>query len=586
MASSSNAREDERLPRPTMPRRTTSIPTLLPAFELSSSSPTLPRPIKRGAETSPTIQTSSNKKPKYPTPVPTSSTAILSSSPPHLPAYPRRRPLLLRTVSALSERAPLGAVPVVTLDASGEPTLMGRSSNSSNYQLSTNKLISRVHVRAAYIAPSESSGCGKVEIVCLGWNAMEVHCQGKVWDLSRNDTFTSEARGTDIMVDVQDTRLLLRWPKIGSGAGEKMSTPDSEFGFESEHSAVLRASASPPSSPMRHHPLLQSPVSPSPAIHVSTSSMNLGVFDHAVENPVQVYEDGLSDQENMSHPTSITQRATQSTQHLSQLTKASFLSQEGEDWESPEDFEADQDEENDPVIHSFGPFGANILPRLANFNTGSSNPATPERHRTTLAPLKEASVSPQCPPSKKMPNENQKLSASPPKLDVKRKHVERKTSSEDVRSDFKGQSNLANASGDDHFSPQQEREILNHIINQLAFSRLASVPLSIVINNLPSSLRSTLDGSSFPDAIQAMLLLTSCAGVVNRQGKDAAGQKLESEYYYIPDFDDDISRREAVTEGLRKPGLRECRKSHKRLITGPAMDTVRRVEEADELLYE
>jgi hypothetical protein len=32
-----------------------------------------------------------------------------------------------------------------------------------------------------------------------------------------------------------------------------------------------------------------------------------------------------------------------------------------------------------------------------------------------------------------------------------------------------------------------------------------------------------------------------------------------SEYYYIPDEDDDVMRRSAVVDDLRKPGLRNCR---------------------------
>ncbi|KAI5282190.1 hypothetical protein KEM52_003745, partial [Ascosphaera acerosa] len=56
---------------------------------------------------------------------------------------------------------------------------------------------------------------------------------------------------------------------------------------------------------------------------------------------------------------------------------------------------------------------------------------------------------------------------------------------------------------------------------------------------------------------------TACIGVVSREGKDAAGQPLESEYYYVPDADGDDLRRTAVMSQLMKPGLRSCRKQHK-----------------------
>ena len=60
-----------------------------------------------------------------------------------------------------------------------------------------------------------------------------------------------------------------------------------------------------------------------------------------------------------------------------------------------------------------------------------------------------------------------------------------------------------------------------------------------------------------------MLDATSCIGEVAREGKDAAGKPLESEYYYIAELDTDEQRRGAVVDGLKKPGLRACRKQHK-----------------------
>ena len=54
-----------------------------------------------------------------------------------------------------------------------------------------------------------------------------------------------------------------------------------------------------------------------------------------------------------------------------------------------------------------------------------------------------------------------------------------------------------------------------------------------------------------------------CVGEVVREGKDAAGKALESEYYYVPDKDTDEKRKEVVANDLMKPGLRACRKQHK-----------------------
>jgi len=63
--------------------------------------------------------------------------------------------------------------------------------------------------------------------------------------------------------------------------------------------------------------------------------------------------------------------------------------------------------------------------------------------------------------------------------------------------------------------------------------------------------------------VKEMIAQTTCIGEVTREGKDAAGRALESEYYYIPSEDEDEMRREAVVNDLRKPGLRACRKQHK-----------------------
>ena len=473
-------------------------PSLLPAFEIPSS-PSLPRPSKRVALTSP--GSSPIKKTKYPTPIPTSSTNILSSSPPHL-SY-ARRPNLQRTVSTLSERIPLGAVPFIELDSNGEPTLMGRSSNSSHYQLSNNKLISRVHVKATYL-PAEDPNPERVEIVCLGWNVMKIHCQGKVWELAHDDSFTSEAHESDIMLDVQDARVLVRWPR------KKMPTPsDSDGGYD-------LASSSTHGSPIASRARLQSPVSPSPAARRDLLPA-LDQLDDPLESTVQIYEDDPSDQENEAEKGAKDVGPTQSTQHLSQFNDSGIGPE-------PEGFSSDQDEENDPVIHSFGPFGMNLLPRMQNITA-----VTPEKRRT-LDPLKEASVSPQRPVEQ----------------------ASRKRKRDEL---VKGEKDGSNP-------------ITNHIVNQLAYSRLNSTPLSTLFSNLPIALRSELvplgnAQTSYQQKLKALLSDVPCIGVVSRQGKDAAGHPLEHEYHYLPDLDTDEQSRGAVTEEVRKPGLRACRKQHK-----------------------
>lgn len=492
-------------------------PSLLPAFEPFSSSPALPRPMKRLAHASPAKV--GNRERQYPTPIPSSTTIVPSSSPPR--SLRTRRSGLARTYSAVSERAPLATVPSIELSGHGEPTLMGRSSNSSHYQLSTNKLISRIHVSAVFIA-SNPPAPNKVQVECRGWNGVKVHCQGKAWELMKGDTFTSETENADIMVDVQDARVLLSWPKHEN----KISTPtDSDSAhsrWDSENSPQRNSTAAARNGPLDTSPLrqslrLQSPVSPSPAVQ-AVHAQPSGHFasDPPIPVPVQVYEDEPLDEDKDNPPAGNTQ-VTQSTQVASQpfaLLEAS---------PNPDGFYDDNDEENDPIISSFGPYGANLEARMEHFTTNSS----PNRY--PLNPLKESSISPQ------------RLGRAGLSPKRRRQNAHLDVSDSLDRED------------------EAETDVTHHVINQLAYSRVQSTPLSTLVQNLPAALK---DASLTEEALKAMLDRTRCIGTVEREGKDAAGKCLESEYYYVPEADADRSRREVV-EGMGGRGLRNCRKSHK-----------------------
>ncbi|KAK3080579.1 hypothetical protein LTS18_015148 [Coniosporium uncinatum] len=190
---------------------------------------------------------------------------------------------------------------------------------------------------------------------------------------------------------------------------------------------------------------------------------------------------------------------------------------------------SDHNEENEPIIHSFGPFGANILPRLASFTTQQS-PEIP-RPRRRGDPLK--------------------VSDSP-----KRQGTSMPSSPEKPQ------------------KPLSESPIKNHVINQLAFSRLHSLPLSTIMGNLPLDLKrgqladtaekgkSTELELSNPD-LKRLLDGIPCIGEIAREGKDAAGKPLENEFYYVPEMDADSMRRDAVMGGRGGTGLRTVRKSHK-----------------------
>ncbi|KAF2861587.1 hypothetical protein K470DRAFT_194716, partial [Piedraia hortae CBS 480.64] len=184
------------LDRKTDPSPVASRPSLLPAFE-PSCSPSLPKSNKRKYD---------DYDVSYPSPIPTSSAAPSSSrASASRPAAP--------TISALMERAPLAAVPTLVLPANGEPLLMGRSSNSSDYQLTGGRQISRIHIRASYLAAEPEATDGKIEVECLGWNGAKVHCRGSVFSLNKGDIFVTEQTKTQVLVDVHDARVILLWPQ-------------------------------------------------------------------------------------------------------------------------------------------------------------------------------------------------------------------------------------------------------------------------------------------------------------------------------------------------------------------------------------
>ncbi|KAL1954543.1 hypothetical protein VTO42DRAFT_1053 [Malbranchea cinnamomea] len=476
--------------------------TLLPPFD-PSSSPPLPRPLKRLARDS-----CEREFPTYPTPVPTSSTALLTSSPPRVPTS--RRPHFPRTQSMLSERAPLSAVPCIMLQETGEPVTMGRSSASCDYQLSSNRLISRVHVKAMYKPAQHPFDRDRIEILCLGWNGIRLHCQGKAYELTKGKTFTSDIKDADVMIDVQDVRVLIQWPrqeKKDTASTHSDQTWEESSPVRNPQPSVYRHSVSV--SPVRNNrPRLVSPISPSPAAQ-SLAPAAPATPTHSAPGAVVVYEDEPSP---AHKEPAASASATHSTQLASNPVDDNSRNILSNSLGAKSDELSEHDEENDPIIHSFGPFGDNLLPRMASFHAGES----PSRSRQEKA---------------------QKLAQPPSQI------IPRKRSLEDPRRDT----------------------LQNHVINQLAFSRLSSTPFSNIVNNLPIDLvqkNSNPNGFSHNE-IRAIIRETKCVGEVTRQGKDAAGKPLESEYYYIPELDTDEHRREAVVNGLGKRGLRNCRKQHK-----------------------
>ncbi|KAJ5263613.1 hypothetical protein N7478_011218 [Penicillium angulare] len=492
--------------------------SLLPAFEPLSSSPSLPRPSKRVAR-EPAVSL-------YPTPVPTSSTHIMSSSPP--PVTAARSPTR-RTFSATSERAPLCAVPTLMLPENGEPLLMGRSSASCQHQLAASRMISRVHVKATYKPAPNPFDRDRVEIMCMGWNGIKIHCQGKKYDLAKGKTFTSDIKDADIMIDVHEARVLVQWPRHEVDRKDCPSTDSEQTWDEGTPTQKTHSRRVLQDSPFPQNQRLASPVSPSPAVQRTLPPSSPIFTPSRSRAAVVVYEDEPSP---LKRHNTVIGLTSQSVRRASAILQ-SDLSRHEED--------SDNDEENDPIIHSFGPFGENLLPRLASFRADDS-PIRSARSPRSLLPAQplQPTLSPRQPAKTQEPQESRETTPT-----KENPHP--------------------------HPNPDGEgfERVRNHAVNQLAFSRLSSTPFSTILNNLPPSFwRSSASGSGPSRSdIRFILETTKCIGKVAREGKDAAGKPLESEFYYVPDDDDDDMRRETVVNNLRKPGLRNCRKQHKVRVT-------------------
>lgn len=383
-------------------------------------------------------------------------------------------------------------------------------------------MISRIHVKATYKPAPNPFDRDRVEIMCMGWNGIKIHCQGKKYDLAKGKTFTSDIKEADIMIDVHEARVLVQWPRSENDKKDCPST-DSEQTWDEATPTQKKVKRALQDSPFEDRRRLASPVSPSPVVQRAIPPSSPVFTPSRSRAAVVVYEDEGSPLKRHNTVAGFTSHSARRASAILQSTQASELG-------GPE-MESDNDEENDPIIHSFGPFGENLLPRLASFRADDS-PIRSARSPRSLLPAQPLQPT-QSPRQQSTAHEQRE--ASP---------VKELTQPED----------------------ESFERVRNHTVNQLAFSRLSSTPFSTILNNLPPSFwKSSVNNVTGPSRGEIRFILenTKCIGKVAREGKDAAGKPLESEYYYIPDFDDDEMRRETVVNNLRKPGLRNCRKQHK-----------------------
>lgn len=352
-----------------------------------------------------------------------------------------------------------------------------------------------------------------------------MHCLSHAWELAKGDTFSTTQEGSEILLDVQDSRVSITWPRTGrplpqnvhrspirNKVGVVWAENDENADPDSQRS---RERFSVPPSPL---PRLSASgsfgrgVPPSPASSRSGNSMT---SEFNMNTDIQIYEDrsdsverDISDEEPKNTDDSLEGDDTAELPALpSRAPSPSPTEADGDEQSSELDvlssslFQDDEDEENDQENSQQQPAfsfraSSSALPALG-FTRGH------KRRHSSISSIKLAPVGP---------------------------------------------------------SEAEIEAIKNHATNQLAFSRLSSTPLSTILANLPPTITAQpLTCETLSDILSSI----DWIGIVKRQGKDAAGKPLESQYYYIPDKDTDDSRRGAVTEGLRKPGLRACRRVHK-----------------------
>ncbi|KAK6336968.1 hypothetical protein TWF718_009756 [Orbilia javanica] len=560
LASNENARPS---PFPaTPPRILKRTPSLLPAIDFQASPPRQVRPAKTeqvSDEEPPVVAPAVEEKANhYPTPLPTSEISIPTSPVPKAAAPVSSRQGLNRTNSAFSElRAPLVSVPTVTLPKNCQPVTFGRSVNKCTYLMSKSHTVSRVHFKATYLGLALRKS---VEVHCVGYNGGKVHCRGDTWELRYGDIFWSES-GDDIMIETDNTRVVIRWPTDDLQAASPLSPvikpiviPSNTFPYPTEYdlsietkarngrpfptegveffgkfthepvpkmnipkprngSIDLTALTEPAPLRLSREPWNNNPDSPCPQPKrqrlMPVSPLPFAILSTASQSNFTLYEDEDDDDEDVSF-VPISPVEDEEEDHglvLRESEKPEALNTEVELDDDEED-EEDEDEEgahgNDEEDADYDDEDAENVNETAAHTTPTKNTAKSQKAAYKLKHKLDESVA------------------------------------------------------QDPLTPKSKISLMKHLSNQVAFSRLASTPLSNLVKSLPPGVREKVS----VDLVQALLTSVPCIGEIKREGKDASGKLLEPEYYYIADMDFDLDRK-SIVYSMSKPSLRSCRKTHK-----------------------
>ncbi|ODV89413.1 hypothetical protein CANCADRAFT_4037 [Tortispora caseinolytica NRRL Y-17796] len=461
-----------------------------------------------------------------------------------------------------SLRKPLVSITTVLVPLDGHRVTIGRSSQSCTYSLScTNRQVSRVHVRLQYVQSSQV-----LIVECLGWNSIFVRTRNGSTQIRHNQCEElKNANGA--LIDIRGERVVVH-----------IAHPDSDDTLSDIPTPVKNREAVPHNQDKRflsswHNvPEPSAAPAPAPALTPATSS-NIATVSSPIKG-VTISEDA--------------DVAASSSVSAPQLTKtAPAAGQRRKCIAAPNAAEVgSQNKKIKIALTQIKKADAAQLEEKKITTRESEKPKTTDK-KVRQAIRKPAEV-PQT--EQTSLKDSKKLDNDPPKA-LKKKHmkdvktnatgvsksVEREVAKdafkdvakdvtkdvvEDIAKDTDkdiAKDDVKDDVKDDQHELDDETQAAEsyatNVINHLAYSRLASTPLSAIKDSLSVDISIS--------ELQEILTDTACIGVIHRQGKDAAGKPLESEYYYIPENDSDTHRRFNVEQLRGHSGLRSCRKQHK-----------------------
>lgn len=490
----------------------------------------------------------------------------------HLP-----QPTFTHSRESFKVRSPLASVFVIPVPRSGREIKLGRSSQSCDVGLSSqNKLISRVHATIEFLV--RDGDAGHVKIKCNGWNGckvivpefkhMIVHDtenlragkNGEVEEVvSNGQTEYKLPQGQEldlpyvrgITIDVQGERGLIELvdEPIEDETDEEPRTPlrDSNQKLLNIGSASSSSAGggdddeftTPP------HAFTLLPFNGAPASRELKKRKSTVAFDEVIAQPSKRLSRDFSSFEPIVRHI---EAAPQANEDLVEKT-----AQQGDnelcdisDNHVGEQVELEQVQQAPLPVPS-----------------GVATPELPIQEPSSPAP-QELEQEPEQEQEQEPEQEPELTPSDPAPSPVAAANVPHTPSPSSLSKPTQEPSATPTTPTTTADPTQDARDKLAHLVlNHLAFSRLSSIPLTTLRKSSPLLL------AQAPDALHTLLAQLPGVGVIERQGKDAAGKLLEAEYYYVADGDEDEDRRAMVEEikggagGARASRLRSCRKVHK-----------------------